>query len=102
MVERDGIVYQPLCSKIYRVCAVAAEPRAALLAKGQAHALFHLIAGALLGAFVALYAALEPWYAAEPARIRYVEYPGVGHFLTPELDTESCQAMVAWFQRWLP
>jgi uncharacterized protein len=48
------------------------------------------------------YAALEPWYAPEPARIRYVEYPGVGHFLTPELDAESVQEMVAWFQRWLP
>ena len=54
MVERDGIVYQPLCSKIYRVCAVAAEPRAALLAKGQAHRLVPSHRGALLGAFVAL------------------------------------------------
>jgi uncharacterized protein len=47
------------------------------------------------------HAALEPWYASEPDRIRYVEYPGVGHFLTPELDDESCRRMAAWFERWL-
>ena len=54
MVERDGVFYQPLCSKIYRVCSVAAEPRAALLAKGKTQSLMHLIGGALLGACVAL------------------------------------------------
>ena len=48
------------------------------------------------------HAALEPWYATEPGRIEYVEYPGVGHFLTPELTAESCRRLVAWFQRWLP
>jgi uncharacterized protein len=48
------------------------------------------------------HAALEPWYAAEPGRIEYVEYQGVGHFLTPELTAESCQRLVAWFRRWLP
>jgi uncharacterized protein len=53
------------------------------------------------GPIRAFHAALEPRYAAEPARIRYVEYPGVGHFLTPELDAESRQTMVAWFRRWL-
>jgi dienelactone hydrolase len=53
------------------------------------------------GPIKAFYAALEPRYAAEPARIRYVEYPGVGHFLTPELDEATRREMVAWFQRWL-
>jgi uncharacterized protein len=47
------------------------------------------------------HAALEPWYAREPAMIQYVEYPGVGHFLTPELDAQSRTRMVAWFDRWL-
>jgi dienelactone hydrolase len=47
------------------------------------------------------HAMLEPRYAREPERIQYVEYSGVGHFLTPELNTESCQRMVTWFQRWL-
>ncbi len=47
------------------------------------------------------HARLRPWYAAEPARIQYVEYPGVGHFLTPKLNAESCQRAVAWFLRWL-
>jgi sensor c-di-GMP phosphodiesterase-like protein len=28
-VEREGILYQPLCSQVYRVCVVAAEPRSA-------------------------------------------------------------------------
>jgi hypothetical protein len=48
------------------------------------------------------HARLEPWYAAEPERIQYVEYPGTGHFLTPELNAESGRRLVAWFQRWLP
>ena len=48
------------------------------------------------------HAALAPWYAGEPDRIAYVEYPGAGHFLTPELDAESRRRMVAWFRRWLP
>jgi hypothetical protein len=47
------------------------------------------------------HAALRPWYVREPDRIQYVEYSGVGHFLTPQLDAESCRRMVAWFQRWL-
>ncbi|HEX2822026.1 MAG TPA: alpha/beta hydrolase [Streptosporangiaceae bacterium] len=47
------------------------------------------------------HAKLAPRYAREPERIQYIEYSGVGHFLTPELNTESCQRMVAWFQRWL-
>ena len=48
------------------------------------------------------HARLGPWYAREPERIEYVEYPGVGHFLTPELNTDSCRRLVAWFERWLP
>lgn len=47
------------------------------------------------------HAALEPWYAAEPGRVQCVVYPGTGHFLTPELDAESCRRMVTWFERWL-
>ncbi len=48
------------------------------------------------------HACLAPWYAAEPDRVRYIEYAGVGHFLTPELVVESRQRLVAWFGRWLP
>jgi hypothetical protein len=48
------------------------------------------------------HARLGPWYATEPERIEYVEYPGVGHFLTPELNTDSGRRLVAWFERWLP
>jgi uncharacterized protein len=47
------------------------------------------------------HARLEPWYAQEPERIQYIEYSGVGHFLTPELNSETGRRMVAWFQRWL-
>ena len=53
------------------------------------------------GPIRAFHVALKPWYTREPDRIRYVEYPGVGHFLTPELDAGSCARMVAWFERWL-
>jgi dienelactone hydrolase len=48
------------------------------------------------------HARLGPWYAREPERIEYVEYPGAGHFLTPELNADSCRRLVAWFERWLP
>src|SRR5438874_2504125 len=59
--------------------------------------------GADVGATEAdFHAALAPWYAHEPGRIEYVEYHGVGHFLTPELTEESCRRLVAWFERWLP
>lgn len=47
------------------------------------------------------HASLAPYYAADPERAEYVEYPGVGHFLTPELDDDSCQRLVAWCLRWL-
>src|SRR6202050_2526925 len=47
------------------------------------------------------HAKLEPWYAQEPERIQYIEYSGVGHFLTPELNRKTCHRMVAWFERWL-
>jgi dienelactone hydrolase len=48
------------------------------------------------------HAKLQPWYEREPERSQYLEHPGVGHFLTPELNNESCRQMTAWFQRWLP
>jgi uncharacterized protein len=48
------------------------------------------------------HARLEPFYTAEPERIQFVEYRAAGHFLTPELNAETCQRMVAWFQRWIP
>ncbi|GAA5178962.1 hypothetical protein GCM10023322_07440 [Rugosimonospora acidiphila] len=44
---------------------------------------------------------LAPLYAECPERLRYIEYPGVGHLLTPELWQEAYQRVVAWFQRWL-
>jgi dienelactone hydrolase len=47
------------------------------------------------------HARLAPYYASEPGRIEYVEYAGVGHFLTPALNEETCRRAVAWFQRWL-
>ena len=44
---------------------------------------------------------LTPLYAATPERLCYIEYPGVGHFLTPELWLGAYQGVVAWFERWL-
>jgi dienelactone hydrolase len=45
---------------------------------------------------------LTPLYGQSPERLRYIEYPGVGHFLTPELWQKTYQRVVAWFERWLP
>jgi dienelactone hydrolase len=53
------------------------------------------------GPIRAFHAALEPFYAAEPDRISCVEYPGVPHALTPELNAESERLLAAWFLRWL-
>ncbi|GAA3567341.1 alpha/beta fold hydrolase [Nonomuraea rosea] len=44
---------------------------------------------------------LAPHYAGDPARLEYVEYPGVGHFLAPELNEQTIHRVVAWFGRWL-
>jgi fermentation-respiration switch protein FrsA (DUF1100 family) len=44
---------------------------------------------------------LTPLYARSPERLRYIEYPGLGHFLTPELWPEAYQRVVAWFERWM-
>jgi dienelactone hydrolase len=49
----------------------------------------------------AFHAELEPRYTCEPDRISYVEYPEVGHFLTPELNADTRRRAAAWFQRWL-
>ena len=54
------------------------------------------------GPISAFHAALEPFYSADPERIAYVEYPGVRHALTPELNDESGRGLVDWFGRWLP
>jgi uncharacterized protein len=44
---------------------------------------------------------LTPLYAESPERLCYIEYPGVGHFLTPELWQETYQRVAVWFERWL-
>ena len=44
---------------------------------------------------------LTPLYATAPERLRYIEYPGVGHSLSPEVWETSTQKMVEWFQRFL-
>lgn len=45
---------------------------------------------------------LTPLYARSPERLRFVEYAGLGHFLTPTLWPEVYQRVVSWFERWLP
>jgi uncharacterized protein len=47
------------------------------------------------------HARLARCYTRDPGRVQYLEYPGVGHFLTPELNADSCLRVVAWFRRWL-
>lgn len=43
---------------------------------------------------------LLPFYGADPGRNEYVEY-AASHFLTPDLNHDSQQRAVAWFDRWL-
>ena len=49
VIERKGLFYRPLCSAAYRVCVVAAEPRAALLAHTQSIHGIMLFSGASFG-----------------------------------------------------
>ncbi|HEY1388652.1 MAG TPA: alpha/beta hydrolase [Ktedonobacterales bacterium] len=44
---------------------------------------------------------LAPLYATAPERLRYLEYPDVGHSLSPELWETARQRMVAWVERFL-
>jgi uncharacterized protein len=44
---------------------------------------------------------LTPLYATAPERLRYLEYPDVGHSLSPELWETARQRMVAWVERFL-
>jgi hypothetical protein len=57
----------------------------------------HVLAGPVRD----FHASLAPWYASDPGRIQYIEFAGAGHRLTPELDTERCHRVVAWFRQWL-
>ncbi len=58
MVERGGMVYQPLCSATHSVCIVASEPLASLAAQDRVHCLGFLAGGGLLGGFFSLSAIL--------------------------------------------
>jgi sensor c-di-GMP phosphodiesterase-like protein len=57
-VERNGIVYRPLCSAKYAVCVVAAEPKSSMMAFDRMHLRGLLISGGLLGGSCALSAIL--------------------------------------------
>ena len=45
---------------------------------------------------------LEPFYAASPDRLRYVEYPGADHFMPPKEWDDLWQKTVRWFLDFLP
>jgi pimeloyl-ACP methyl ester carboxylesterase len=44
---------------------------------------------------------LTPLYVTAPDRLRYLEYPDVGHALSPELWELARQRMVGWVERFL-
>jgi pimeloyl-ACP methyl ester carboxylesterase len=44
---------------------------------------------------------LTPLYSNAPERLCYIEYPDVGHSLSPEVREASRQKMVEWVQRFL-
>lgn len=45
---------------------------------------------------------LEPWYAAAPHRLRYVEHAGAGHFLPEGQWRELWGLTLDWLERYLP
>jgi sensor c-di-GMP phosphodiesterase-like protein len=54
LIERNGTFYQPVCSAMSMVCRIAAEPRAAMLARRGPIAVGFVIAGAFLGGLLGL------------------------------------------------
>jgi len=54
VVERAGVMYQPLCAQRAMLCVVAAEPRSAVLAKSRALFVGFLLSGAFLGGALGL------------------------------------------------
>lgn len=47
------------------------------------------------------HAALAAYYAGAPERLRYVEYPGVGHDVPADVASAMRQRMVDWFRQHL-
>jgi alpha-beta hydrolase superfamily lysophospholipase len=45
---------------------------------------------------------LEPHYAQAPERLRYVEFPGVGHFMPEPAWDQLWDNVLQWFRRFLP
>lgn len=45
--------------------------------------------------------ALTPYYASDPERLRYIEYPGIGHDVPDEMADTMRQYMAEWFRRHL-
>jgi sensor c-di-GMP phosphodiesterase-like protein len=57
-IERNGTIYQPLCSTVRSVCVVASEPRSIMMAVDRTHLIGFLVSGGLLGASCSLSAIL--------------------------------------------
>jgi len=53
MIERDGVLYQPLCSKVYQLCAIASEPRAAMVAANRGSSPLLVISAGITGGLFA-------------------------------------------------
>jgi uncharacterized protein len=53
------------------------------------------------GAARALHAELRPRYTAAPERERFIEYPGVGHFMPEAEWSEVLRNTTGWFERFL-
>lgn len=47
------------------------------------------------------HAQLEPHYRDHPERLRYIEFPGVGHFMPGDAWDRLWQNTLSWFQRFL-
>jgi sensor c-di-GMP phosphodiesterase-like protein len=54
MIERNGVVYKPLCSQTSLVCRVAIEPRAAMMSTRPPLFFGFVVAGAFLGGTLAM------------------------------------------------
>jgi dienelactone hydrolase len=66
----------------------------------RAHSPHHFPDRFFPAAVLSLAAEFDEYVPAGPirdfhAKLQYLEHPGVGHFLTPELNNESCHQMTA-------